>query len=112
MDLQIESRNVAVAPQWKTEIEERMADLQRGHNDLIHARVTLTKNRHHKKMQNVAEALVVVTLPRRHIFTARKEAKTFEGAIRAAFAAVEVEVQKYREKRASREGGRQNHAHV
>jgi ribosome-associated translation inhibitor RaiA len=103
MDLQIESRNVTMTPRWKTEIEARMADLQAGHDDLIHGRATLTKNAHHKKSKNVAEALVVVTLPGRHILTARKEEKTFEEAIRAAFFAVEIELNKFREKRASKE---------
>ena len=77
MELAIESRNVAMTPRWKTEITARMDDLQRGHEDLIHGRVTLIKNKHHKKLANVAEALVVVTLPARHTLTSRKEDKTF-----------------------------------
>ena len=103
MDLHIESRNVEMTPRWKTEIEERMADLQLGHDDITHGRVTLTKNRHHKKDQRVAEAVVVVTLPGRRTITSRKEEKTFEEAIRAAFFAVEIELKKLREKRASKE---------
>lgn len=103
MELHIESRNVTMTPRWKTEIEERMADLQKGHDDLIHGRVTLTKNPHHKKAKNVAEALVVVTLPGRHTMTARKEEKTFEEAIRAAFFSMEIELRKYRGKRATTE---------
>lgn len=103
MELEIESRNVAMTPRWKSEIEARMDDLQRGHEDLIHGRVTLIKNRHHKKLANVAEALVVVTLPGRHTLTARKEHKTFEEAIRAAFDAVGIELRKYRDKRAKTE---------
>ena len=78
-----------------------MADLQRGYEDLTHGRVTLTKNLHHKKLSNVAEAFVVVSLPGRHTFTARKENKTFEEAIRKAFQAVALELRKFREKRAS-----------
>ena len=54
MELAIESRNVAMTPRWKTEIEARMDDLQRGHEDLIHGRVTLIKINHHKKLANVA----------------------------------------------------------
>jgi ribosomal subunit interface protein len=103
MELEIESRNVGMTPRWKTEIEERMADLQRGHEDLTHGRVTLTKNPHHKKSANVAEALVVVTLPGRHTFTARKENKTFEEAIREAFEAVTIELRKFRDKRSTKE---------
>lgn len=103
MELEIESRNVEMTPRWKTEIEARMTDLQRGHEDLIHGRVTLTKNRHHKKQANVAEALIVVSLPGRHTMTARKENKTFEEAIREAFDAVAIELRKFREKRATTE---------
>jgi len=99
MDLQIESRNVDMTPRWKMEIEQRMETLQVGHDDVIHGRVTLTKNKHHKKDARVAEALVLVTMPGRHTITARKEEKTFEEAIRAAFSAVEIELQKYRDKR-------------
>lgn len=103
MKLEIESRYVAMTPRWKMEIESRMDDLQRGHDDLIHGRVTLTKNRHHKKLANVAEALVIVTLPGRHTLTSRKENKTFEEAIRAAFDAMGIELRKYRDKRAKTE---------
>jgi ribosome-associated translation inhibitor RaiA len=101
MELKIESRNVVMTPRWKREIEERMADLQNGREDLIHGRVTLIKNRHHKKAVKVAEARLVVTLPGRRTITASKEDKTFEEAIRAAFAAAEIELRRYREKRAS-----------
>jgi CspA family cold shock protein len=103
MKLEIESRNVAMTPRWKAEIEFRMGSLMQKHENLIHGRVTLTKNRHHKKLANVAEALVVVTLPGRHTLTARKENKTFEEAIRSAFEAVSIEIRKYREKRAKTE---------
>jgi ribosomal subunit interface protein len=105
MNLRIESRNVVMTPRWKAEIEQRMADLQNGHADMTHGRVTLTKNRHHKKSVKVAEAVVVVTLPRRHTITARKKDKTFEEAIRAAFAAMETEIRKFREKRRSHDVG-------
>lgn len=100
MDLHIESRNVKMTPRWETEIKGRVTDLQAGHDDLTHVRVALTKNPHHKKHKWVAEAFVAVTLPGRHTITARKEEKTFEEAIRAAFSAVEFELRKFREKRA------------
>ncbi len=102
MNLEIESRNIAMTPRWKTEIEKRMAQLQRGREDIIHGRVTLTKNRHHKKFANLAEALVLVTVPKRHTMTARKEDKTFEEALRGAFDAMAIELRKYREKRADK----------
>jgi cold shock CspA family protein/ribosome-associated translation inhibitor RaiA len=102
MDVHIDSRQVDMTPRWRAEIEARVADLQAGHDDLTHARITLTKNRHHKKADDVAEALIVVTLPGRTI-TARKREKTFEEAIREAFSAVSIELEKFREKRASHE---------
>ncbi|MBX3235963.1 MAG: HPF/RaiA family ribosome-associated protein [Nitrospiraceae bacterium] len=102
MNLEIESRNIAMTPRWKNEIEARMADLQHGHEDIIHGRVTLTKNRHHKKLAKVAEALVLVTIPKRRTVTAHKIDKTFEEAIRAAFEAVAIELRKFREKRATK----------
>jgi len=105
MELEIESRNVEMTPRWKTEIEARMGDLQRRHEDLIHGRITLTKNLHHKKLANVAQALIVVTLPGRQTVTSRKEDKTFEEAIRNAFDALAIELRKYREKRASHRAG-------
>jgi cold shock CspA family protein/ribosome-associated translation inhibitor RaiA len=102
MDLRIDSRNVSMAPRWKTEIERRIADLQSGHEDVTHARVTLAKNRHHKKDARVAQATIVLTLPRRRTVTARKQDKTFEEAIRAAFTSVDIELERYRAKRAAR----------
>ena len=102
MKVSIESRNVDMTPRWKKEVEARMADLQQSHQNLTHGRVTLTKNPHHKKSPNVAEALVVVSLPRRQTLTARKEDKTFEEAIRKAFQAVSIELRKFCEKRAKK----------
>lgn len=99
MELQIESRNVGMTPRWKEEIEARMAMLARGYEDILHGRVTLTKNPHHKKQARVAEALVLISLPKRRTLTARKEDKTFEEAIRSAFDAVAAELRRFREKR-------------
>lgn len=103
MELQIESRNVEMAPEWRAEIEQRMDKLSTEHKELIHARVSLNKNTHHRKARNLAEALVVVTLPVRHTISARKAEKTFEEAIRAAFSSIDVELRRYNEKRGARE---------
>src|SRR5215207_2647004 len=105
MAWEIESRNIPMTPGWKAEIEEHLAALTSEHTDITHARVTLTKNLHHRKDDKVAEALVVLNLPVRHTITARKDAETFEEAIREAFDAVEIEVDKYREKLANHEVG-------
>ena len=107
MDLKIESRNVGMTPRWKSDIEKRTAGLETDSVKITHARVTLTKNAHHKKGADNAEALVVLTVPRRHIITARKEAQTFEEAIRAAFHAAEMELKKMQEKRSTKEAKEQ-----
>jgi cold shock CspA family protein/ribosome-associated translation inhibitor RaiA len=103
MELEIESRNIVMAPRWKINIETRMAELRRKYEDLTHGRVTLTKNLHHKKLPNVAGTLIVVTLPVRQTVTARKEDKTFEESIKTAFDAIASELRKFREKRSRTE---------
>ncbi len=102
LDIKIESRNVGMTPRWKDEIERRVQALEKGIIRPTHARVTLTKNAHHKKGADNTEALVVITLPPKRTVTARKESKTFEEAIRAAFQAIEHELEKIEEKRIAR----------
>ena len=98
MDLKIDSRNVGMTPRWKQEIQDRITTLQTEYDNITHARITLTKNPHHKKGDDNAEALIVLNLPPRHTVTARKEAKSFEEAIRSAFKAATTEIKKFREK--------------
>jgi hypothetical protein len=66
------------------------------HEDLTPGRVTFAKKPHYKKSSNVAKALVVVSLPARDTFTARKEDKTSKEAIRKIFHAVSIEARKFR----------------
>jgi cold shock CspA family protein/ribosome-associated translation inhibitor RaiA len=101
MHTQIESRNVDMTARWRSEIEARLTDLRTGHDALTHVRVTLTRH-DHRKAADTAEALIVATLPGRTL-TARKTEATFEEAIRDAFAAIAVELEKYRDKRGSHE---------
>jgi ribosomal subunit interface protein len=98
MDLQIEGRHVGVTPEWKTEIEARVADLYPG-RDITHVRVTLTKE-NHRKPADSCDVLIVVQIPG-HTITARKQEDSFDEALRDAFAAMKTELDKIREKRAS-----------
>lgn len=98
MDLQIEGRHVDVTPELTGAIQSRIADLQPGH-EATHIRVTLTKH-DHKKAEDSYDVLLVVQIPR-HTITARKQQDSFEEAIRDAFAAMKVELDKLRQKRAS-----------
>jgi cold shock CspA family protein/ribosome-associated translation inhibitor RaiA len=101
MNLRIDCRNIAMAPRWKTSVEQYMEKLQRGFADVTHARVTLEKNLHHKKGR-VASAQVVLSV-RGATMTANKTEKTFEEAIKAAFLAVGRELKAYRGKLKSTE---------
>src|SRR2546430_1694525 len=101
MDIRTESRNVTMVPQWQEEIEGRLHDLQDGHNDILHARMILERNRHHNKGPKVAMARLVCNV-RGGTFTASKTEETFEEAIRATFNAMEEELRTFREKRKQR----------
>jgi ribosome-associated translation inhibitor RaiA len=101
MDIRTESRNLTMTPRWQQEIESRLHGLQNGHEDILHARMILEKNRHHKKGPRIATARLVCNV-RGATFTASKTEKTFEEAIRATFLAMKEELQSYREKRKTR----------
>src|SRR5438128_851416 len=59
MDIRTESRNLTMTPGWQQEIESRLHGLQNGHEDILHARMILEKNRHHKKGPRIATARLV-----------------------------------------------------
>lgn len=98
MDLQIEGRHTAVTPEWTADIRARVADLHPD-QDMTHVRVTLTKH-DHRKAEDSHEVVIVSQIPG-HTVTARKRQDSFEEAIRDAFAAMEVELEKIRDKRGS-----------
>jgi len=98
MDIRTESRSIKMAPRWQDEIEARLHDLQESHGDIIHARMMLEKNRHHKNGPKVAGARLVCNV-NGGTFTASKAEKTFEEAIRATFQAMEEELRSFRGKR-------------
>jgi ribosome-associated translation inhibitor RaiA len=98
MDIRTESRNLTMTPRWQMEIESRLAALQDSHDDILHARMILEKNRHHKKGPKIASARLICNV-RGGTFTESKTEKTFEEAIRATFFAMREELQRYREKR-------------
>ena len=102
MDLHIDGRNMKVNEHWRAEITQRMEDLVKGHEDIVHARVTLSRNRHHRQADDAAEAVAVIHVPG-HTITARKQEQTVEQAIHATLDALEVELKKIREKLASHE---------
>jgi ribosome-associated translation inhibitor RaiA len=100
MDLEIEGRQTAVRPEWRADIQSRVADLHPGH-EITHIRATLTKHDHRRPADSHA-VLLVVQIPG-HTITAHKHHDTFEEAIRLTFEALELELDKIREKRGSHE---------
>jgi len=97
MDLRIDCRNIAMAPRWRTNVEQHLEKLQHSYGDeLTHARVTLEKNLHHKKGL-VATAHLILSVSGATI-TANKTEKTFEEAIKSAFLAADRELKTHRDK--------------
>ncbi len=99
MDVQIEGRQTTVTPELRADIEARVEDLHP--EDITHIRVTLTELQH-KKADDSCDVIIVVQIPG-HTLTARKRQNSFEEALRDTFAAMEVELDKVREKRATHE---------
>lgn len=83
MDIQIEGRQIDLRSEWRAEIEGRFKELQAGHDDLTRARATLIGTCH-KNTDEVAEALLVASMPGRRI-TARKQHETFEHGFETRF---------------------------
>lgn len=98
MDVEIEGVRVDVTPQWRADIEGRIADLH-PQDDITHVRVRLTKH-DTRKPDDAHDVLVVVQIPG-HTITADKHHDTFEEAIHDAFDAASMELEKIRERRAS-----------
>jgi cold shock CspA family protein/ribosome-associated translation inhibitor RaiA len=98
MDVEIEGVRVDVRPEWRADIEARVADLHPGH-DVTHVRVRLTPH-DHRKPDDANSVLIVVQIPG-HTITAEKQHATFEEAIQDCFDALGLELDKIREKRAS-----------
>jgi cold shock CspA family protein len=100
MDLQIEGRQTTLRPEWRADIESRVADLRPNH-EITHIRATLTKH-DHRKPADSHSVLLVVQIPG-HTITAGKHHETFDEAIRQTFEALGLELERIREKRASHE---------
>ena len=100
MDIQIEGRHTGVTAEWRADIESRVADLHAG-SDMTHIRITLTKH-DHRKAEDSYDVVIVAHIPG-HTITARKQQESFKEAIRDTFAALKIELDKIREKRASHE---------
>lgn len=96
MDLTIEGRNTPVLPEWRALVEEKLGGLARGHNDLVRARVTVTK--HPRHLRGHDEVVMVVTVPGEVLRVERAGADP-EDALFQACEIMAREVKAYREQR-------------
>ena len=102
MELKIEYRNMEIDLELQEEVGRMTTRLHDHHSQLMHIRVVLTKNVHHRNDAQVNEVRVAARLPRRRTFIARKSSNTFLESIRAAFEALNVEIATYCGKRSDR----------
>ena len=100
MNLHIERRHIKVTDEWAADITARANELKPSAG-VVHLRATLARH-DHQKPEDTHEAILVAQMPR-HTVTARKSDNSFEEAIRQAFEALETELERVQEKRASHE---------
>jgi ribosomal subunit interface protein len=100
MIVEIQTRDVAMAPEWREMIDERLARLLKRHPRLVRVHVTLRHGGHHK--QGAEEVDVVATCPGTTL-RAEKHADAMRDALHAALDALERELAA---RRGAREGAR------
>lgn len=96
MDLTIEGRNTPVLPEWRALVEDKLAGLGRGHDDIVHARVTVTKHPRHQRGHD--DVMVVLTVPG-DILTVQRSGDDVEDALFQACEVMAREVKAYRDQR-------------
>ncbi len=97
MELHIEGQHIEVADDLRMMIADRLEKLNAHHGDVIHARVSLVKSKHHQHGSD--EVRIVLSMTRRKVLQAAKVGKTIEEAINSSFDALQRELADYRGKR-------------
>jgi ribosome-associated translation inhibitor RaiA len=77
MQMYIDGQHTDIPPALREWIAQQLEALNSPHNDILHARVTLEKQRHH--LQGADEARMVFQLPGKTL-TATKTGKTLDEA--------------------------------
>jgi ribosomal subunit interface protein len=96
MDLKIQTQHVAMQPEWRTLIEERLARLAERYPKLVRMHVTLKHGRHH--VHGVEEVDIVATYPGATLRVAKQE-EEMRDAVHAALDALERELVAHHEER-------------
>lgn len=92
MDLEIQCRHIALDPDWRDLIERRAADLARDYPEMLRLHVTLGHGRHHRT--GTEEVALLANVEGASLRAAKQE-ESVRATLRAAFAALEVELARH-----------------
>ena len=96
MDIEIQTQHVAMQPEWRALIEERLARLGERYPKLVRVHVTLKHGRHH--LRGAEEVDIVATYPGATLRAAKQE-EEMRDAVHAALDALERELAAHHEER-------------
>jgi ribosomal subunit interface protein len=96
MDIEIQTQHVAMQPEWRALIDERLARLAERYPALIRVHVTLKHGRHHQR--GVEEVDIVATCPGATV-RAAKPGEEMRDAVHAALDVLERQLAAHHEER-------------
>jgi ribosome-associated translation inhibitor RaiA/cold shock CspA family protein len=96
MELHIDEQHVNVEPEMRARITQRLEALNTPHEDIVHARVTLLKQTHHR--QGSDEARIFLTLPGKTL-SATRTGDTLEEAVSQVMDVITRELHDFRSMR-------------
>lgn len=96
MELHIDEQHVNVGPEMRARITQRLEALNTPHEDIVHARVTLLKQTHHR--QGSDEARVFLTLPGKTL-SATRTGDTLDDAVYQVMDVITRELHDFRSMR-------------
>jgi ribosomal subunit interface protein len=96
MDIEIQTQQVVMQPEWRSLIEERLARLAERYPKLIRVHVTLKHGRHH--LRGTEEVDIVATCPGATLRAAKQE-EEMRDAVHAALDALERQITAHHEER-------------
>lgn len=108
MNVTVEAQNVEMSPDWKQQLQEKLAPLSDPRDPVINARSTFCFNATQKPPALVT---LVISMRGKHIVV-RRESETVDGALKMVLDTAKREVRKYYELRSSHRRGHDEKAAV
>jgi ribosomal subunit interface protein len=96
VDVEIQAQHVALQPEWRALVEERLARLAERHPQLMRVHVTLKHGGHH--LRGAEEVAIVATCPGATLRVAKQEER-MRDAVHAALDALARELAAHHERR-------------